>query len=398
MPVLGPISLIDCAVFVICLVPQLLIQAGTYDVLVVVVKVLPFLLFQLPSQLTHERYCLPETEQSPFCQNATLFQDIVIRCVRYAFAYIPASIGRVFFSKGVALPFFRWRLLRHGYLSSPIRYSEVKRHDFRGLWIAPEPEKEPDVILFYCHGGGFSMGSSYFYLEFLIAWLTCLKDRGYKNPACFALEYTLVPDATWPTQFEQTRAAFTFLRNSFKEGGAKKIVVSGDSAGATLVMSLLLQPGAVGAQAGFDKDDRPALAVLLSPWTHLVSELNQNTPSDYLNKDSLELYASQYAGKLCRTDAIVSPGRNVGRWKYASPTDGFRIIYGAEEVFAPGITETVNHMERDGAFVTKHAEPAGVHAWPVVNLFLGGSREERLRGLQRMTDYIAKSSLKPTKY
>ena len=196
-------------------------------------------MFQLPTQLCFERYYQPETEQSPFCQNATLFQDIVIRCVRYAFASIPASIGRVFFSKEVAYPFFRWRLFRHGYRNSPIRYTEIRRHGFTGLWIAPEPAEDPDVIIYYCHGGGFSMGSSYFYLEFLIAWLTCLKDRGYKNPACFALEYTLVPDATWPTQFEQTRSAFKFLRDSFGEGSASRICVSGDSAGATLVLSLV---------------------------------------------------------------------------------------------------------------------------------------------------------------
>ena len=400
MPILGPISLIDCAAFVIFLVPQLFLQAGIYDILLVVVKVLPFLLFQLPSHLIYERYYLPEPDQSPFCQNATLFQDIVIRCVRYAFASIPASIGRVFFSKQVAHPFFRWRLLRHGYLHSPVKYSEVKRHGFTGLWIAPEPEKEPDVIIFYCHGGGFSMGSSYFYLEFLIAWLTCLKESGYKNPACFALEYTLVPDATWPTQFEETRTAFRFLHESFGEGSARKIVVSGDSAGATLVLSLLLHPavGPGARESGLtqkDHNDRPALAVLLSPWTHLISELNQGTPSDYLNSDSLHLYASQYAGKLCRTDAIVSPGLNTSRWKSASPADGFRVIYGAEEVFAPGIDETIKAMERDGAFVVRHAEPAGIHAWPVVNLFLGGDKEERLKGLRRMTGYIVRSSLQP---
>jgi hypothetical protein len=51
----------------------------------------------------------------------------VIRCVRYAFAYIPAEIGRVFFSKLVALPFLRFRMLRHGYLKSPIHWHGVKQ-------------------------------------------------------------------------------------------------------------------------------------------------------------------------------------------------------------------------------------------------------------------------------
>lgn len=353
--------------------------------------------FQLPSQFFYERYYLPEPEQSPFCQNASIFQDFVIRCVRYAFARIPASVGRVFFSKEVAHPFFRFRMLRHGYRTSPVRYMEVKRHGFKGLWIAFEPEMEPDIIIYYCHGGGFSMGSSYFYLEFLIAWLSCLKDRGYRNPACFALEYTLVPDAQWPTQFEETRAGFRFLKESFGEGSTSKICVSGDSAGATLILSLLLHPGPVGQEPQFDKTDRPALAVLLSPWTHMVSELNQNTPSDYLNRDSLHLYASQYAGKLTKTDTVVSPGLSVGRWNKASPLDGYRIIHGAEEVFAPGIDEMVRQMQHDGAFVKRYSEPAGIHAWPVVNLFLGETREERLSGLQKMTDFIATSQLKPAK-
>lgn len=260
-----------------------------------------------------------------------------------------------------------------------------------------EPSLEPDIIIYYCHGGGFSMGSSYFYQEYLIAWLTCLKDRGYKNPACFALEYTLVPDATWPTQFEQTRAAYKFIRESFGSEGATKICISGDSAGATLALSMLLHPGPLSQDAQFDKLDRPALAILLSPWTHLVSGLNRDTPSDYLNSDSLHLYASQYAGKLTRSDSVVSPGLSVGRWSKVSPLDGYRIVYGEEEVFAPGIDEMIGRMQKDGASVKTYAEPAGIHAWPVVNLFLGKTREQRLKGLQKMTDYIVASQLKPGK-
>jgi hypothetical protein len=60
-------------------------------------------------------------------QQASLFEDFVIRCVRYAFANIPSSIGRVFFSKMVALPFLRFRMLRHGYFRSPIQWREVEQ-------------------------------------------------------------------------------------------------------------------------------------------------------------------------------------------------------------------------------------------------------------------------------
>lgn len=79
----------------------------------------------MPFELINERYLKQTWQQSPFVQQASLFQDIVIRCVRYAFAEVPASIGKVFFSKGVALPFFSFRKLRHGVVRSPIHWQEV---------------------------------------------------------------------------------------------------------------------------------------------------------------------------------------------------------------------------------------------------------------------------------
>jgi len=243
------------------------------------------------------------------------------------------------------------------------------------------------------------MGSSYFYLEFLMAWVTRLKERGFRNPAVFALEYTLVPDGQWPTQFNETRSGYQLLRETFGDRSARKICVSGDSAGGTLILSMLRQPGHFDVESPFQASrDRPALAILLSPWTHLVSNLNQNTSSDYLDKDSLHLYAKQYAGSAAATNEVVSPGLSIGRWKQVSPLYGYRIIYGAEEVFSPGIQEMVRHMRSNGAVVKVHREEAGIHAWPVVNLFLGQSRSERLRGVDIMTDFICSSDMAPNSY
>ena len=238
------------------------------------------------------------------------------------------------------------------------------------------------------------MGSSYFYLEFLMAWLTRLREKGFKNPACFALEYTLVPDATSPTQLNETRGGYQFLQDTFGNGSASKICVSGDSAGATLILSMLLHDRGIEHDTQLPKKtSRPGLAVLLSPWTHLVSELNQNTASDYLDSNSLHLYARQYAGDGAARDQVLSPGLCIDKWKDAEPENGFRIVYGAEEVFASGIKEMTAHMKKDGVLVRTHAHEAGIHAWPVVDLFLGETRDGRLTGLDIMTDYVLSSSM-----
>ncbi|RVX72697.1 hypothetical protein B0A52_04095 [Exophiala mesophila] len=272
-------------------------------------------------------------------------------------------------------------------------YREIIRHGVRGLWIVDDPIAEPDVIIYYAHGGGFSMGSAYFYLEFLMAWATRLKESGFQNPAVFALEYTLVPDAKWPTQFNEARSGYTFLRETFGEDSTTNICVSGDSAGATIMLSMLLQLGHVEQDAQLKAAYRPGLAVLLSPWTHLVSELNQNTPSDYLDRNSLQLYAKQYAGDATTDSETISPGLSTGRWKLCSPMNGYRVIYGGEEVFAPGVHQMIHHIKDTGAVVKAHQLEGGIHAWPVVNLFLGATREERLLGLDLMTDYVVQSGM-----
>ena len=81
---------------------------------------------RLPLGFIYDHLLISKEYRNPFVQQASWFEDIVIRCVRYAFAYIPARIGRVFFSKHVALPFTRFRMIRHGYLRSPIRWKEIK--------------------------------------------------------------------------------------------------------------------------------------------------------------------------------------------------------------------------------------------------------------------------------
>lgn len=167
--ILGPISYLDCIVFCIFLAPQLLLELGLIETIQIVLQVLPFLgtlkidrpteknnvpnrfltnqqiqhwqskvnnkqtrltvlqiVIQLPKEFIHERYLLRKDEQPAFVQQATPFEDVVVRCVRYAFAHIPPKIGRVFFGKNVALPWMRWRMIRHGYIQSPIFWREYR--------------------------------------------------------------------------------------------------------------------------------------------------------------------------------------------------------------------------------------------------------------------------------
>lgn len=276
-------------------------------------------------------------------------------------------------------------MLRHGYIHSPIPWKDVNLGKTRGTYIAYDMEAKPDLLIYYCHGGGFSMGSAYFYLEFLLAWISLLKKSGYRNPAIFALEYTLVPDAAYPTQLEETVAGYDYSCSLVEDN--TRICVGGDSAGATLILSLLLY----NAQPVDYQKRKPAFATLISPWTTLFSSQNHNTPSDYLNAQSLHLYGSQYAGSTKNlNDPLVSPGvcKDRGWWAKASPSAGFGVAFGSEEVLGPELRDLIVILRQSGCGVSVREEPGSIHAWPVVTMFLSDTQAERQKGLKDLTKMI----------
>lgn len=61
------------------------------------------LVIQLPYQFITERLIARKFARSPFSQQATAFEDFIIRIVRYAFAKIPANIGISAFSVSFVL-------------------------------------------------------------------------------------------------------------------------------------------------------------------------------------------------------------------------------------------------------------------------------------------------------
>lgn len=222
------------------------------------------------------------------------------------------------------------------------------------------------------------MGTTYFYLEVLLVWLSLLKSSGFKNPAIFALEYSLVPDESYPVQLHQTLAGYKYACSLVSE--PSRVCVAGDSAGATLVLSLLMHLGR--KDKGLRPNDttakiydtlRPGMAVFISPWVTLLSSKNRDTTRDYLNMATLELYAHQYgSNKSSLHDPRISPGncKDACWWQSASPSRGFYVCYGSEEVFAPEIRDLVSFWKKSGIAVEYHEERAGIHAWSVAAVFL----------------------------
>lgn len=235
------------------------------------------------------------------------------------------------------------------------------------------------------------MGSPHFYLEPMLALATLLKQH-YRNPAIFSLDYSLVPDATHPTQLTEVLAGYNFTL-SLAGGDASRICVSGDSAGGTLVLSLLLR------LAKDTAAQQPGYATLLSPWIKLVSKNNLDTHSDFLNANSLDVYARQYAGvRENLTNPLASPGccTDLDWWRQAAPTNGFYVTFGSEEVLGPEIRAFVKLLRSAGVGIRVREEPGQVHAWVIASLFLEDSLEDRISGMKGVVRAV-RSAIEPGK-
>ncbi|KAG0151098.1 hypothetical protein CROQUDRAFT_651624 [Cronartium quercuum f. sp. fusiforme G11] len=168
-------------------------------------------------------------------------------------------------------------------------------HGIHAEWLAPktiwkgfpndEPEtQEPDVpTMFTIHGGGFFFGSvdTHRY-QF---WRMARKA----NSRAFTVAYRLAPQYPFPCALMDCLAAYLYLTEPIqstdpsiaplhKPISPKKIIISGDSAGGNLALSLLCVLRNLGKEL-------PAGGVLISPWvdlTHSFESVMENADKDIL--------------------------------------------------------------------------------------------------------------------
>ncbi|KAN0103265.1 prolyl oligopeptidase-like protein [Hyaloscypha variabilis] len=112
--------------------------------------------------------------------------------------------------------------------------SEILEDGTRAHWIG-DPKAEKLVMNF--HGGGYCLPAGPDMIEFMFQIVDALKRSG-KNAACLFLAYDLAPSAPYPRQLQQASMLLNHVLNTLHIPPSN-IILTGDSAGANLALSLL---------------------------------------------------------------------------------------------------------------------------------------------------------------
>ena len=225
-----------------------------------------------------------------------------------------------------------------------------------------------------CHGGGFVTGSTK-----TVRPLTSelVKRTGYN---LYSIRYRLAPEHPFPAAPEDCFQAYCALERKYGGGG---IVIMGESAGATLVLSSVLRAKDEGISL-------PACAVVIAP----AVQFDQIFPS---HKDNLETdcMVSNLSEEV-RATYLISDDPTIIRNPYAAPYYGdytgfppTLIIVSDSEVLRDDSVFLHEKMKRAGAESRLHLYHNMMHIFPVAP-----SLPESKEALREIKDFISEKSKK----
>ena len=164
-----------------------------------------------------------------------------------------------------------------------------------GEWTYVNRAHMKKYIILYCHGGGYSTGSS------LYARTLTGKLAASTSMDVLSFDYRLAPEHPYPAATEDAMQVWNYLM--LLGYGARDIILAGDSAGGNLALSLTLKLKEEGRLL-------PRGLVLMSPWTDLTSSgksyISKAEIDPVLNGAYLEMIRNYAEGQEL-TNPLISP-------------------------------------------------------------------------------------------
>jgi epsilon-lactone hydrolase len=229
----------------------------------------------------------------------------------------------------------------------------------------------PRRALLHLHGGGFFMGSPASYRN------RAMRLSFRLDAEVFLPDYRLAPEHPYPGALEDAMAAFLRVRQ-LRAG--MPVVVSGDSAGGGLALSLLLRLRDTGSPM-------PEGAILLSPWTDLTASgpsVDGNQGRDrWFTRRHLETWARHYAGDADARSPQLSPA-----FADLSGLPPLLLLAGEDELLLDDARRVQASATRAGVDARLVVGAGMQHDWPLTLPWLEESRKAWIE-MRRFVEEVA---------
>jgi len=211
-------------------------------------------------------------------------------------------------------------------------------------------------VILHMHGGGFAVGSA----AGSVGLASALARKA--GMSVVSVDYRLAPENPYPAALEDVTAAYRALLA--REGGAGRIVVSGESAGGNLAVELLI----AAKQADLSM---PAAVVVFSPMTDLtITGDSYRSKAEFdptITADAIRTRANDYLAGTGTdpADPLVSP-------IFADLTGlpPLLIQVGSHEVLLDDATRLATRAAADDVAVTLDVTPGVPHVFQAFSAFL----------------------------
>lgn len=234
-------------------------------------------------------------------------------------------------------------------------------------WIAA-PDASVDRVIYYLHGGGYSIGSIKTHRE-MISRIS--RAAGAK---ALAIDYRLAPEHPFPAAVEDSTAAYRWLLSTGVDPA--RLVIAGDSAGGGLTVATLVALRDAG-------DPLPAAAVCISPWVDMegLGE-SMKTKADVdpmIPADESHRAAKAYLGGADPRSPLAAP-------LYADLTGlpPLLIHVGTSEVLLDDSTRLAERARCAGVEVALEVWEDMIHVWH----FFASMLPEGQRAIDRVGEFI----------
>ncbi|KAF8169963.1 Alpha/Beta hydrolase protein [Mycena galopus ATCC 62051] len=234
--------------------------------------------------------------------------------------------------------------------------------DAKLLWIGP---KRLERVVLYFHGGGFLLPPVP--LIMLLCRYVQLELEKQNIEVGFALlEYSLGPQASFPTPLKQAALALDFLMAAGVKPQNLQLV--GDSAGGNLILQVL-------SQMLHPRDGVPEIRLpgplrgiyLISPWTNLSVDSKshfENDGRDWLHPAGIKDWGTQILAGVPKVDRpFAEPVRAPAGWFKGADAlvDRMLVTAGGAELLRDDIIAFAEAFEKHHANVKLVVQKGGMH-------------------------------------